>query len=486
MKKIILFTIVLLYGTAVIAQTVDDAYLYSQVFYQGTAKSLGMGNAMGAVGGDMTSVCINPAGMGIYRSDELTSSLNLLDSYSISEYYGSSKDANKMRLSIPNIGFVHAKQRSNYKALRYTQFGFGLTRTNDYNQHTCARGFNPTSSKIDTYLGQINGLSTYDLTDLYPYDIGPAWNTYLIDTCRDESGRYYFFSPVPQGNIWQEQEDNIKGRSEEWNFSGSLNYFDKLFIGLSMDLTHIKRTGTRKFMESVEGDEMDFNEWSFEETLSSTGWGCNGKIGLIYHATPWFRLGAAFHTPTQYSFDESWQTQTISEISHVTFNAFSPESHYEYYFISPLKWIGSMAFVIGQQGMVSVDAECTNYGAARFKALANDDYDYGPKNESIKSTFGRSFNFRLGSEWLVGNTYLRMGVGYYGSPLGLGNSNGSIKKASAGVSLPIGSASAIDFAYELSYGQTYFRLYDAGVLGIEPVTQKQFKNNLLVTLKLRF
>ena len=486
MKRIIIFLLSLIGANIAFAQNVDDAYLYSQVFYQGTAKSLGMGNAMGAVGGDMTAVCINPASMGIYRSDEITTTLNMLDNYNASTYYGTVNGANRMRVSIPNIGFVHSKQRSNYKALRFTQFGFGLTRTNDYNQRTNARGINPTSSKIDNYLSQIDSLSPYDLTNLYPYDIGPAWNTYLIDTCKDDLGLYYG-SPVPQGNIWQGQENLFKGRSEEWNFAGSLNFFDKLFIGINVSLDHIKRSGTRKFTETrVEGTETDFNEWSFEETLSSTGWGCNGKIGLIYHATPWLRLGAAFHSPTQYSFDESWQTQTTSEISHVTFNSFSPESHYEYYFTSPLKWIGSTAFVIKQQGMVSIDAEYTNYGAARFKAVANDDYDYGPKNDSIKSILGRTLNLRIGSEWQVGNTYLRMGVGYYGSPLGLGQSNGSVKKASLGVSWPLGSATTIDFAYELSYGQTYFRLYDAGVLGIEPVTQKQFKNNFAATIKMRF
>ena len=113
--------------------------MFSQTYYQGTAKALGMGNAMGAVGGDMTSVCINPAGMGIYRSTEFTTTLSLMDNYLSSTYYGTTNGANRMRLSIPNLGYVSTKQRSNYKPLRYTQFGIGLTRTNDFNMHTLAR-----------------------------------------------------------------------------------------------------------------------------------------------------------------------------------------------------------------------------------------------------------------------------------------------------------------------------------------------------------
>ena len=212
------------------------------------------------------------------------------------------------------------------------------------------------------------------------------------------------------------------------------------------------------------------------------------KAGLIYHFTPWLRLGAAFHSPTIYSFNETWQTETESQILMVTRKSLSPESNYEYTFVSPLKWVGSMAFVIGEQGIVSLDAEYTNYGAnhVQFMAVKGDDYDYGPVNEEIKNTYGRTFNFRLGTEWMVGNSYLRLGAGYYGSPFGFGEPGGSVKKASCGVSLPFSQSISLDLAYELTHGQTYQTLYDAGELGIEPVTQKQFKHLVSTTFKVRF
>ena len=483
MKKILTIAFVLLIPVAMFAQGVDDASLYSQTYYQGTAKALGMGNAMGAVGGDMTAVCINPAGMGIYRSNEITASLNLLDNYSNSTYYGDKKDGNIFRFSIPNLGFVFAKERSNYKALRYTQFGFGLTRTNDFNMRTNALGINPSSSMVDNYLARMNGYSVNELQDAFPYDIYPAWKTYLIDLYEDQEGPYYG-SPVPQGNIWQGQECDFKGRSESWTFAGSANFFDKLFIGISVDLAHTKRFGAKVFKESrVEGTETDFNQWSFTEDLSSTGWGGNAKAGFIYHATPWFRFGAAFHSPTLYAFSEKWQTTTETEINWVTNKSLSPESNYEYTFISPLKCLGSLAFVVGQQGMISLDVEYLNYGAARFRAS---DFDYSPTNESIKENLGHTANFRLGTEWYVGGTYLRFGTAYYGSPFGLGQAGGSVKKASCGVSVPVSSSTSFDFAYELSHGKTFNTLYDAGDLGIESVTHSHYRHLLLTTMKIRF
>ena len=483
MKKILTIAFVLLIPVAMFAQGVDDANLFSQTYYQGTAKALGMGNAMGAVGGDMTAVCINPAGMGIYRSSEITASLNLLDNYSTSTYYGDKKDGNIFRFSIPNLGFVFAKERSNYKALRYTQFGFGLTRTNDFNMRTNALGINPSSSLVDNYLARMNGYSVDELQDVFPYDIYPAWKTYLIDLYEDQEGPYYG-SPVPQGNIWQGQECDFKGRSESWTFAGSANFFDKLFIGISVDLAHTKRFGTKVFSESrVEGTETDFNQWSFTEDLSSTGWGGNAKVGFIYHATPWFRFGAAFHSPTLYAFSEKWQTTTETEINWVTNKSLSPESNYEYTFISPLKCVGSLAFVVGQQGMISLDVEYLNYGAARFRAS---DFDYSPTNESIKESLGHTANFRLGTEWYLGGTYLRFGTAYYGSPFGLGQAGGSVKKASCGISVPVSASTTFDFAYELSHGRTFNTLYDAGDLGIESVTHSHYRHLLLTTLKIRF
>lgn len=479
-KKLFITALAILFTIPLLGQSSDDACLFSQSFYQGTAKATGMSNALGAVGGDMTAVCINPAGLGIYRSSEITASLNLLDNYTTSSYYGMNKNANTLQISIPNIAWIGTKQRSNYKPLRFTQFGIGLTRTNDYNIHSHAIGINPTSSKIDNYLAQIDGYSPLDLQNAFPYTVYPAWKTWLIDV--DEDGHY--ISPVPQGNIQQSQENNFKGRSEEWSFNGSVNLYDQFFIGLSANLAHIKRTGTKTLQENnIDGTKTAFNQWSYKENLSSSAWGGNLKIGFIYHPCPWLRFGAAFHSPTLYNFNETWQTETESQINWITNKSISPESNYEYTFIKPLKWVGSLAFIIGQQGIISIDAEYTNFGAARFKA---NDYDYSPVNEEIMSSYGKTFNFRIGSEWSLGNTYLRLGTAYYGSPFGLGMTGGSIKQASCGISAPISSKSALDFAYELSYGQSFTYLYDAGDLGIEAVTQKQFKHLLSVTLKLRY
>ena len=355
MKKTTTLLILILLGIILQAQTADDACRFSQTYYQGTAKALGMGNALGAVGGDMTSICINPAGMGLYRSNEFTATLNFADRLENSTYYGTNESANKFRVSIPNFGFVKTKQKSNYKPVRYTQFSITFNRTNDYNVNSYASGLNPNSSKIDNYLMRLDGYSPYDLKEAFPYDIYPAWNTYLIDI----DGQGFYTSPVPQGGIIQSFGQNYKGRAEEWSLGYSTNFYDKLFFGLSLGITHIKRVGTSEFTETLPSNsdiDTDFNKWTYTEDISSRALGVNGKIGLIWIANRWLRLGAAFHSPTIYSFDESWQTTTESQIAWVTRKSLSPPSSYEYYLFTPLKWVGSIAFVINERGMISLDA----------------------------------------------------------------------------------------------------------------------------------
>lgn len=478
MKKILTTLIILLFAATAYPQGSNDAYQFSQAYYQGTAKALGMGNALGAVGGDMTSVSINPAGLGIYRSDELAMSLGLNDNFHTSTYYSNTANANKFRVNIPNLGYVSSKQKSNFRPVRFRQFGLTFNRINDYNLHTFAKGFNPSSARANnsTFLNQIEGLHPDDL----PNDAWMMWQTYLIDDHQDDDG-YYYTTRVPN-KVWQQNENEFIGRSEEWGFSGSFNIMDKLYFGMSMNIAHIKRMGNSKYEEDRDQETASyFNYWSINKETHSNAIGVNAKIGLIYHANNWLRLGAAFHSPTIYGFDESQQTISESKFTNIGFNSYtSQESHYEYNFFSPLRWIGSAAFVIGQSGLISLDAEYVNFGAARFIAS---DYDYSDVNADIKETYGRTFNFRLGSEWRLSNSFVRCGAGYYGSPFGLGQNNGSVKKASVGLTLPASSGIIFDFAYELSYGQQHFKLYDYEP--IESVKQNQFRSLFIVTMRYR-
>ena len=89
MKSILSLAIALV-SSSVFAQNIDDVVRYSQTNTGGTALSLGMGGATGAVGGDFSSTSINPAGLGLYRQSELVISPSIFNFTGNADYYGTS------------------------------------------------------------------------------------------------------------------------------------------------------------------------------------------------------------------------------------------------------------------------------------------------------------------------------------------------------------------------------------------------------------
>lgn len=493
MRKIQVIPILLLSLLTLVlhAQGVDDALLSSQTCYEGTARSMAMGNAVGAMGGDLTAACVNPAGLGLYRSQELTFSFAPQYQFCKTNYYGTSETGQQFRVTLPSMGFVLVGEVSNYKPLRYFQLGLGLTRTNDFNYHQNTYGLNPNSSMVDAYIQTANGIDELFgpgnpgdyLLENYPYDLNPAWETYLIDRFIDSTGQYFFDSPVPQGDVWQADNLTSRGRSEEWTIAASANYYDKLFVGASLGLAHIKRITQRQYKETPNSLDSGFYEWEHQEQLGDTAWGVNVKMGFIYHPTSWLRIGAAWHSRTYYAFGELWSTETQTTLKtsqglHDYHRYLSPTLYQSYEFHTPHAFVGSLAFVIGQRGLISTDVEYLDYGSSYF------DFD----GVNIRDVLKPTYNFRLGTEWRLLQYYLRGGLAYYGSPYGFGERYGSVKKLGLGFGFAVSQETTWDFAYELTQsttGYTPYQYYVDGQNAVNDAVRNQWRNKFVVTMKVR-
>lgn len=460
-----------------------------------------MGNAIGALGGDMTAVCINPGGLGLYRSNELTFSTGLQYSPVSSSMFGNHEWADKFNVSIPNVGYVHTLEWSNYKPLRFIQLAIGLTRTNDFNYHSVAQGTNPNSSMVDAWLQTIEGIDDlYDptlsdpgpyLEDNYPYDLFPAWQTFLIDRFQDSLG-YYYSSPIPKGNVNQKNEVNSTGRSEEWTFSIGTNFYDKLFFGGSLGVAHLKRAYNRTFTETPKdaGDtDYTFSEWSYQDELKLSGWGVNFKCGIVYFPTSWLRIGAAWHSRTSYALEENWSTTTESKLIENHTESYhkhlSPTAYNDYDFKTPHTFIGSMAFFIGHHGLLTTDVEYQNYRQSSFHSST---INYTDTNNDIQEVLGSTVNIRLGTEWRVRQFFLRGGLAYYGSPYGFGKDFGSVKKLGLGFGYAAIGGFNWDFAYELTETSTEFSPYYYYVNGENiagNIVQHSLRNKFIITLKIK-
>ena len=139
-KKINIAALALIMVASASAQTIYDGAKFTQKDLNGTARFVGMGGAMGALGGDISTMGTNPAGIGIYRSNDIMGTFGFSSFGSESKYEGSKFNVDKTRGSFDNIGFVFSSKIGNQTALRYVNFGFSYTRSKSFDKYMTMEG----------------------------------------------------------------------------------------------------------------------------------------------------------------------------------------------------------------------------------------------------------------------------------------------------------------------------------------------------------
>ncbi len=496
MKRSILITGLLFLTYILSAQYAEDALRYSQIYYQGTARSMAVGGAFGALGGDFSTLSTNPGGIGIYRTSEILGTLSFTPRKVTSLYNGTVADNNSFVMSFNNFGYVNAKRIGRGgKGWKYFQFALGMNRLNNFNTNTFTQGINNKSSRIDAYLdealdyldggGDLDNLTSYD-----PFYIGPAWETYLLDTLTFD-GTTYLVSPVPPGGLMQSQAVETHGSTNEWFVSAGANFNDILYIGATLGLPYTRYLRTTTYFETDIADTIaTFDNWSVTEDLYTRGMGVNFKIGAIVRPVDWLRIGAAFHTPTYYwGMRDTWSTYTTSDVFALSTDAWvTPDfdnyasviGEYKYKLTTPMRIIGDLGIVIKKIGFISGEYEYVNYTSAKFKA---NDYDFYNENQDIKTYFKATHNFRVGTEWRVSRISFRGGYALYASPYKNNLNDGSRQSYSGGLGYR-GDNFALDVAYVYSKSSEdyYLYIYD----DMNPVKNKLSESSIVLTFKYLF
>jgi len=270
-------------------------------------------------------------------------------------------------------------------------------------------------------------------------------------------------SPVPAGGILQTQTINTKGSNNEFLLSTAANFDDILYLGVTLGIPYLRYNKEAVYGEYDVADTIDtFDSWTLTENLKTTGWGINLKVGAIVRPVDFLRIGVAFHTPTYYfSMKDTWSTITKSSVygysegSWVNQSILSDIGEYKYHLTTPLRAIGSLAFVIKDIGFISGEYEYAGYNQAKFGAK---DYNFDTENQDIKNAYKGVSIIRAGTEWRISNVSLRAGYTLYGSPYKNGLNDGKRQSFSGGIGYR-GSNFAIDFAYVRSVMNEDYYLY---------------------------
>lgn len=481
------------------AQSIDDGLRMSQEYPTGTARFVSMGGAFGALGSDFSSIDVNPAGLGVYRSSEFTFTPSFSSTKSRSTYLGTRAIETARGFSLDNMGFVLSTSPSGNPEQGVSQlnFSFGYNRSNTFKANTLVKGRSEESSILDYFAAQAgtyNDIAPEDLSFGYdntgamdwdptntvaPWGMILAWNTYLLD----DNGSNYF-APLDKtlGTVEQKRRSETSGNNGTYNLSMGMSIANKLYLGLSMGILTHKHEELINHQEDADilnnpSSYIKFNYMDYIRDFSSSGSGINAKLGAIFTPIPMLRFGLSVHTPTFYSVTHRYSYNMTSNVDttgdngvtwvkNINFKLDNDQlssftGRYKYKFETPFRLIGSAAVVLGQLGLVSVDVEHVNYSSMKFRNGEDGD-DLSDLNEMAKETYRNVFNLKLGGEMVLDNVALRAGYAFYPSPYRKEflnhNSHSHLMSIGAGYCTNIGFF--IDAAYQQALSVNQYRLYE--------------------------
>lgn len=451
MKRIFLI-ITILAPLFTIAQTEHDMFEFSAIYYNGTAKSTAMGNAMGAVGSDFSAIAINPAGLGLFRKSTFLFSPSFYATSTESNYKGSNGIDRTFHAPLNNVGITWT-QEMNEGALNSISFSLGINHLNNFSYNSLVNGDNMNTSLLDAYLTEMdmNGINNISALSNYSTNM---YSLYETDVMVYDDDNHEFVPLVPQGNLNQQYGVSKTGGTHEFSFATGFNFEDKWFLGVSLNIPYFEREVTTEYKERNLANDY-FKYWDQEEYISNVGRGVNAKLGVIVYPAKWLRIGAAFHSPTFYKIDETWYTDTYALFEDGSEFFTTPNSTYSYTITTPYRLNASTALIFGNYGMLTADYEFVDY--SKMKASSYD-YNYSYFNNYIKSLYGPTSNIRVGGEWRWQSLCFRAGYAFYGSPYGLDKTDLSTNSYSCGLGFTH-HRFTIDAAYVFSQRKNTYDLY---------------------------
>ncbi|MEI8279053.1 MAG: outer membrane protein transport protein [Bacteroidota bacterium] len=401
------------------AQDASDAYRYSNLSTQGTARSMGFGSALGSIGGDFSTLSVNPAGLGMYHSSELTFTPSLKINSISGDYLGKSTADNNSQFNFNNFGLVLNKTAHGRRALRSkwksTSLGFGFNRLADFNHTYAYSGTNNTSSASQVYEADANKYNDTSTAGNLGY---LGYQSFLL-SLPDSVGKVHSVVPFTQG-ITQLRSVTESGHLNEMTLSFGANYDEKLMLGGTIGIPYINYERDIVYTEALAAGNPGnnyFNSFTYTESLKTTGSGANLKLGAIYKINDYIRVGAAYHTPTYYNLHDDYNQGVTSVINNSSIPTVSnPTNSFDYTLTTPWRGILSATGILGKYGFITADYEYVDYSSMKYHFTDYPLEEYNA-NQEIKNTFKGASNFRIGGEGRINEHFMfRLGFGYYGNP----------------------------------------------------------------------
>ena len=314
----------------------------------GTARYVGMGGALGALGADISVISWNPAGIGLYRKNDIALTFGGL--------WGKSyiNEENRGKGTFDQAGFVYNIKKDS-ESWPYVNFAFNYQKKINFNHNFYAD--NPNLGG----LSQLDELS--QLTEFYkPIDDGTSYNLTELVLSNNKDGLFFDKDGLynPYRSYANYYTHHSTGALQSFDFNLSTNISNRAFLGLTVGIDNMHYRGWTDYYEVGEGG-YGLNDYD----IRVSGTGVNVKLGGIvrpFGDSP-FRVGFAVETPTWYRLKRSSYFYFYDTDGMKT-----PDGHsyLRYKLRTPWKVRASIGSTVGSVLAWDVDYEYAAYGSTKM------------------------------------------------------------------------------------------------------------------------
>lgn len=445
MKKIFSLMAAAMLTTAATAQETYDNAPLAQKDLNGTARYVGMGGAMEALGADISTMGTNPAGIGMFRRSIINGSFGFSSQSDAEEFNG----ADKTKMSFDQAGFVYS-MRSGRSS--FVNFGFTYNKSRNFNQILTAAGrLNGASQNKLSGMKNYNGiyalrskngtLSSPDATCsqldyLYSNVILGDGNSILADKNGNMIGdntdgfliRKDGFSPTFYNATDYSFGRESSGYIGEYNFNISGNSNDRFYWGLTFGLYDVHYDATTQYTENLVDGSNSIGKVTLSDRRKITGSGFDVKAGIIFRPveeSP-FRVGLYVHTPTWYDLTSKNYTRLDNNLQekYGAHDYGDINEAYDFKFYTPWRFGASIGHTVGNYLALGATYEYADYSTSDIRI--NDGgtidywgnyYDESHSDEAMKQNIKQSLKgvhtLKLGMEFKPERNWaVRLGYNY--------------------------------------------------------------------------
>ncbi len=465
-----ILALMLFYTPYSLAQSgyVEDALRFSQFNATGTARISGIGGVQHSLGGDLTNIHGNPAGLGFFQRSEVNFTAAYTDWNADTRFLSQTRGNNATNFAIPNLGVVIANTKGPLEVgdWRGGSFGISLNRQSTFNSN-----FSYFSDQLDQ--GSI--LDHY--VDLYndrgvPGGVdGLFFEAFLINP---QQGGGYDYSPNATDRLEKSEGVERQGNLTHISFAYGANYKNKFFLGASLGIMTLNYRSINTYNETFLNDQNQETLFSsLQEDLFMDGTGVNVGVGAIYKPVDNLNIGLSFHSPTWSRINEEYFADIFANFSppynDPEFGSIAESDAETDIFISsfnlrtPLRLGTGLTYFFGKQGFLSADIDYVDYSSANIRSNV---FNTGEENMEINQLFGQTINYRVGGEFRINTLRIRAGYAYYGDPFANpGDQNRAINQFTGGLGVKLQSFS-IDFGLVHNSFNSYYSSYPGSPIAV--------------------